>query len=130
MLICDDSTLIRKIFGKYLTGLKCDHCVCSDGQEAADWFKDNYRDCAGIVTDMEMPRLSGFALIRFAQALCPGIPCFIVSGNHIPITELPAGVRRAVVKPIVAEKVEEIIGEIFEIQNATTVSTTAAAAIR
>jgi CheY-like chemotaxis protein len=108
----DDSVVIRKLLSKYLTDLKCPHQLCSDGEEALAWFREHHSDCAAIITDQEMPRMGGDALIWNVQAINASVPCFIVSGNEIPLSRLPTGARRAIVKPLSAGMLEGIVNEI------------------
>jgi hypothetical protein len=59
-----------------------------------------------------MPRMGGDALIWNVQAINPSVPCFMVSGNEIPLSRLPTGARRAIVKPLSAGMLEGIVNEI------------------
>lgn len=111
-MIVDDSMVIRKILSKYLDTFKCPHQVCIDGSRAWEWFQQNYQNCPGVISDLEMPVMGGEALIANIQTFCPGKPCFIVSGNEIPSDKLPPGVLRALLKPITAEQVLSILHEI------------------
>lgn len=80
--------------------------------EALHWFEANHTKCSGkwsdyvcflclfllvvsgIITDLEMPRLGGDALITRAKAINSAVPCFIVSG--ISLNTLPPGCERCV----------------------------------
>jgi DNA-binding NtrC family response regulator len=110
--------VIRKIICKYLDSLKVEYHVCKDGEEAAQWFKINFMSCACIISDLEMPRMGGDALIAFAKTINPCVPCFIVSGNDIGTVNLPPGVKRAIVKPISIEQVMDIMKDVSQHQNA------------
>jgi CheY-like chemotaxis protein len=112
VLVVDDSMVIRKIISRYLHSFGCVHKVCSDGSEAWDWFVANHASCAGVITDLEMPKMGGEALIAKVHELCPGKPCFIVSGNDITREKLPPGAIRAIVKPVSIEHIEDILKEI------------------
>ena len=90
-----------------------------DGAQAWDWFRENHSRCAGIITDLEMPKMGGDALIAKVQELSPGKPCFIVSGNDISADKLPHGAIRAIVKPITSEQIQLIIAEVSSRQQTT-----------
>ena len=113
ILVVDDSIVIRKILSRYLQSLECKFELCVDGSVAWEWFKENHQDCAGVITDLEMPMMGGDALIANVQQLCPGLPCFLVSGNDIPHELLPRGALRAIVKPITSSQVEGLLSDIL-----------------
>jgi CheY-like chemotaxis protein len=128
LLVVDDSPVIRRILGKYLSNLSCKYQLCSDGEEALAWFHEHHDDCAAIITDLEMPRIGGDVLISSAKAVNPFLPCFIVSGNEIPFLRLPTGTRRAIVKPITAECIQSVVEEIYAVQQEREADVLAAAA--
>ena len=72
----------------------------------------NHASCTGVITDLEMPKMGGESLIAKVQELCPGKPCFIVSGNDISSEKLPPGAIRAIVKPVSVDHIESILKEI------------------
>lgn len=115
--------VIRKIISRYLHSFQCVHEMCADGVQAWEWFVENHSKCAGVITDLEMPKMGGDALIAKVQELSPGKPCFIVSGNDITSDKLPKGALRAIVKPITAEHIESMLMEIHLIQVQTSLST-------
>eukprot|EP00602_Paraphysomonas_sp_CaronLab_P011912 CAMPEP_0185041904 /NCGR_PEP_ID=MMETSP1103-20130426/41765_1 /TAXON_ID=36769 /ORGANISM="Paraphysomonas bandaiensis, Strain Caron Lab Isolate" /LENGTH=676 /DNA_ID=CAMNT_0027581837 /DNA_START=129 /DNA_END=2159 /DNA_ORIENTATION=+ len=116
LLVVDDSVIIRKIIGKYLLSLDCAYQICSDGSEALQWFSSNARECAGVITDLEMPKVGGDALIASIKEMCPTTPCVLVSGNDIGVDKLPLGTMRAIVKPITLPVVESIIIDFLSLQ--------------
>ena len=94
--------------------------MCHDGLEAAEWLHSNSAACAAVITDMEMPRMSGSDLIAFVNKIAPSVPCYVVSVNHIPHADLPPGARSSILKPIRADRVEELIAEISLLQRTST----------
>ncbi len=111
-LVADDSPVIRKILRKYLKVCKCNIHICSDGEQAIEWFNEHSAECIAIITDLEMPRMGGDALIAAANAINPDLPCYIISGSNIPAVKLPRGAKRSVLKPISLERVESIVAEV------------------
>lgn len=118
-MVVDDSTIIRKIMSRYLDCAKANYFMCSDGSEAIAWFNQNMKICCCVITDLEMPKQGGDAVIRHVTSISPTIPCFLVSGNDITLDNLPKGTQRAIVKPITQDQVDEILRELVEIQAAT-----------
>ena len=75
--------------------------VCADGKYAWEAFESN--SVSAIVTDHEMPNLSGLALCRKVRAKDSLIPLFLVTGREL---ELPPGVCEEL-------RIAEIFGKPF-----------------
>lgn len=122
MLIVDDSVVIRKIVGKYFDSIRLPYVSCEDGLEAATWLKRQLHSCAAIITDLEMPKMGGDALIALAMMLDPKLPCFVLSGNDITSVNLPRGARRAIVKPVSNSDLHSVLREVLSLQAAAILS--------
>jgi DNA-binding NtrC family response regulator len=116
LLVADDSAIIRKIMCKMLDKINIKYQMCNDGLDASQWFRSHAKDCAGVITDLEMPKMGGGALVEVARSVNPSLPCYIVSGNEIAQVNLPAGVRRAIVKPVSVEQIISVLSEILSLQ--------------
>lgn len=119
MLIVDDSHVVRRLLERYLDKVGVPHYSCKDGVEALEWFKENNHNCRGLVTDLEMPKMGGDALIYHVLRLKPIFPCVIVSGNNVVAKNLPRGVMKAILKPVTLAQVVEIVADMktFEIHH-------------
>ncbi len=62
MLLVDDSLSVRKIVSGLLTRMGCDVTTAADGEEALN-FMTSKAEFDAIITDLEMPRKSGFELL-------------------------------------------------------------------
>ena len=113
----DDSAVIRKIMAKHLVSLGIRHHLCVDGADALMWLKGNARECCGVITDLEMPKMGGIELIGHIYELFSDIPCFIASGNDISPLDFPPGARRSILKPIALQDVASILKEIRKLQH-------------
>jgi FixJ family two-component response regulator len=69
-------------------------------------------NCFGVLTDLEMPRMGGNALIDRLKQICPSMPCMIVSGNNIAVESCPPGALRAILKPITLEQIQGAVLEL------------------
>ena len=58
----DDSLTMRKVLGRLLKRKGCEVQVAKDGMDAMDMLQVSTPDI--ILTDIEMPRLDGFELLR------------------------------------------------------------------
>mmetsp|Transcript_3726 Transcript_3726/g.5773 ORF Transcript_3726/g.5773 Transcript_3726/m.5773 type:complete len:814 (+) Transcript_3726:85-2526(+) len=113
MLVVDDSHVIRRIVGRYLEKYEVRYHACADGTEAFEWFKEHSDICFGLITDLEMPRMGGDALIQEVKALRPTLPCVIVSGNEIPIGSRPSGAAACFIKPISMTSMNDLLHELY-----------------
>lgn len=58
--------------------------VCSDGQIAWEAFQSN--DPVAVISDQEMPRMSGVELCRSVRAENATIPFFLVTGRQLELS--------------------------------------------
>ena len=63
--------------------------VCSDGQSAWEAFQQN--DFVAVVSDQEMPRMTGIELCKNVRSVDPEIPFFLVTGRQMELRS--AGVQ-------------------------------------
>ena len=84
VLYVEDDKVIREKFSPILTKIFKDVYICKNGQEALDIFNRQYysynKQIELIITDIEMPIMNGFELIRKARLLNPDIHAIITSG--------------------------------------------------
>eukprot|EP00602_Paraphysomonas_sp_CaronLab_P001673 CAMPEP_0185033486 /NCGR_PEP_ID=MMETSP1103-20130426/22467_1 /TAXON_ID=36769 /ORGANISM="Paraphysomonas bandaiensis, Strain Caron Lab Isolate" /LENGTH=735 /DNA_ID=CAMNT_0027569767 /DNA_START=376 /DNA_END=2583 /DNA_ORIENTATION=+ len=113
ILVVDDSHVIRRIVGRYLEKFEVRFHTCSDGTEALEWFKRNKNLCFGLITDLEMPRMGGDALIQQIKMMCPTLPCVVVSGNEIPASAKPIGAAACFVKPLSLSNMNDLLHELY-----------------
>jgi len=99
------ATQIRDLGLKAITAGGAEALALLDGDEAVD----------ALVSDLAVGDVNGASLIRKAQALRPGLPCFVLTG-HIGERALPQGWRDFAVlrKPIsgveLAARIEAVLG--------------------
>jgi len=87
ILVVDDESAIRKVVTTTLE--KQGYCVtsCADGMEAITQFKARPDSFALVITDIDMPRLSGTALIRELLKLRPGVRILVMGGLSQPASD-------------------------------------------
>jgi two-component system chemotaxis response regulator CheY len=82
VLVVDDSMLIRHTVCRYLEGIGYDVEAATNGQEALDLLEGDYHPDL-IVTDMQMPKVTGSELITALKekpATCH-IPIVVLQGK-------------------------------------------------
>ena len=89
VLVVDDSMLIRHAVCRYLEGIGYSVEAATNGQEALDLLQDGEYHPDLIVTDMQMPKISGSELITALKEkpATRGIPIVILAGKKTSSNE-------------------------------------------
>jgi len=101
VLLIDDAEPMGKFLGLFLSS-KYEVTLCQDSGEAIQLLENGFRPSA-IVTDLEMPALSGTKLITQLRSLRPNTPICVVSGlqeSRHRIESLNAGADDFLTKPL------------------------------
>ena len=69
VLIAEDSVATRKMLDKILTSVGYNVIVCRDGQEALEQVEQYHGRIDLILSDVEMPRLNGFELLKKVRTM-------------------------------------------------------------
>jgi chemosensory pili system protein ChpA (sensor histidine kinase/response regulator) len=111
-LFVDDSLSVRKVAEKTLRGLGVDVVLAIDGVDALAKLHENEVDV--VFTDLEMPRMHGYDLIRelrFVQAY-KSLPVIVVSsrsGNKHKQQATELGATDYLIKPFSPEVIREAL---------------------
>ncbi len=115
-LVVDDEPPVRAVLGDILESAGHSVVTLGDGAEAIARFGAEPFDL--VVTDLAMPRVSGWQVARAVKQVAPTVPVFLVTGFGV---ELSADERRAhgvdlvLVKPI---QIQEILDAVAEVARA------------
>ena len=118
ILIVDDFSTMRRIVKNLLNDLGfADTAEAEDGQGALAHLRSNR--CDFVVTDWNMPGMSGIELLRAirADAQLAKLPVLMVTAeaNRDQIIEAArCGVNGYIIKPFTANTLEEKLVKIFE----------------
>jgi len=79
VLLVDDSPLLLELLGRELR--QAGHAVgtASDGDEGLEKFREGRWDL--VITDLQMPRMTGEELAKAIQADDPEFPVIIITGD-------------------------------------------------
>lgn len=77
ILVVDDDPHCRKAVARLLSEEGYDAAVAADGEEASGLLSSWKPDL--VLTDLEMPRVDGRALVRRVHHLQPGTPILVLS---------------------------------------------------
>jgi len=87
ILIAEDNPCLARVLAFKFKASGYAAMVCVNGQEAFEAFESN--PVAAIVSDHEMPIMSGEDLFRKVRSVDNAIPLFLVTGRQL---ELPPGI--------------------------------------
>src|SRR5262245_32437118 len=129
LLIADDERVLRDLYCDALDGEVLRVLTAADGQEALSLAQALVPDV--LVTDVEMPHLDGFGLIRAMRHLYPEVPVIIMTGDDFyrgrPIEEVAAehGAVATFVKPFDLELLHEAVRRVVPFLDGGTSGSTA-----
>jgi CheY-like chemotaxis protein len=115
VLLVDDHRDSLELYNYGLSNYGFDMCTCSNASEAFELSRTRLPDA--IVTDLALPGMDGFALIRRLQeeARTRHIPILVISGHAGAATRaevLAAGARAFFAKPCSVRVLEEALREV------------------
>jgi CheY-like chemotaxis protein len=113
VLVADDDEAIQLCLGDVLKGAGCRVHMASDGIEAVRILEAVSVDL--VITDYDMPRMSGLELIRWCQAILPGLPTLLISGHDLQKVVgkfARRGAHRVLQKPFTGEQLLCVVGEL------------------
>jgi len=113
VLVADDDEAIRLTLGDVLKRAGCRVHTASDGIEAVRILEAVPVDL--LITDYDMPRMSGLELIRWCQAILPDLPTLLISGHDLQAVKggrAKHGVHRVLQKPFTGEQLLCLVGEL------------------
>ena len=116
ILFVDDDEALVFLARETLGGLGYDVTAFDDPVKALVTFRQAPEAFDAVVTDLSMPRMSGFDLARGVLALRPGVPVVLTSGYIRPEDEGEAerlGVRAVILKPNTIEEMGTELDRIF-----------------
>ncbi len=93
ILFVDDDPNLRALFSALLTRLGFQIRVAGDGVEAMETLEQTLPDL--IISDLRMPRMSGFEFCSLVRHRHPHLPLIIISGEFLSPTDPGLGIADA-----------------------------------
>jgi CheY-like chemotaxis protein len=112
-LVVDDEPAVRAVMGDILESAGHSVVTLSDGAEAITRFAAETFDL--VITDLAMPRVSGWQVARAAKQTRPEVPVFLVSGFGVELSSEERrvhGVDRVLVKPLQIQEILDAVAEV------------------
>jgi CheY-like chemotaxis protein len=116
-LVVDDEPPVRAVLGDILESAGHAVVTLGDGAEAIARFRAERFDL--VLTDLAMPRVSGWQVARAVKQVAPEVPVFLVTGFGVelsPEERRAHGVDRVLVKPL---QIQEILDAVAEVARST-----------
>ena len=111
VLVVEDDEIIRAIVAHAIAQMGCEVDIAEDGQTA--WEKLNVRNYDLLVTDNNMPRLTGLELVQMLRSADMMLPVILASGgtSHVdPALQITATLP----KPFYTDQLLELVREILQ----------------
>jgi CheY-like chemotaxis protein len=115
VLVVDDESLVAKVLTQVLSVSGYEAGVAEDGFEALLKIEERQPDL--LISDLRMPRMSGFELLSVMRRRFPEIPVIATSGDYDPLVLPPCVVCDAFFRkgsyqtPELQAKVAELLRE-------------------
>jgi PAS domain S-box-containing protein len=121
VLYVDDDEALVALATRML--VRCGYEVIgyTDSADAVEEFRRRSPDFAAVVTDLSMPRMSGFELAREVLAIRPDVPIIMTTGYLRPEDQETAqrlGIRDLILKPDTAEELGHVLDRLFRTEAA------------
>jgi CheY-like chemotaxis protein len=108
IMVVDDDPRILAATAEALRATGHDVVACADGAMALAVIADG--DFNLLVSDVQMPGMSGPELMRAAKATVPGLAVLFVSGDVGALTEADFGGHEVLAKPFTAAALARALG--------------------
>ncbi|HEU4367914.1 MAG TPA: GAF domain-containing protein [Methylomirabilota bacterium] len=117
-LVVDDEPPVRAVIGDILESAGHAVVTLGDGAEAIARFQAEHFDL--VVTDLAMPKVSGWQVARAVKQTAPRVPVFLVTGFGVelsPEERHAHGVDLVLVKPL---QIQDILDAVAEVARSAT----------
>ncbi len=100
VLVVDDLLDVAEVLAEFLEASGANAVAVADPEEAAALLRDNPGTWAALVTDLEMPTLSGRELARVAADCAPAVPVIVVTARPESLDRDTVPFRCLLAKPV------------------------------
>lgn len=111
VLIVDDEEVVRDVLCRMVKALGTEEVdTASDGLEGLEKIRNSSYDI--VFTDLRMPKLSGFELMREARTISPTVPFVVVTAvSHLDaaINALRDGASDFITKPFKFDDIKKVV---------------------
>ena len=111
LLCVDDDSAIRQFYQNLLGSYGYDVTVAANGPQALKALRSHKVDA--VLTDMEMPEMTGAELAVRLKKMRPGLPVLLVSGSkaHAPVDAIDASIPKGTSCGKLVDQIETVMGK-------------------
>lgn len=116
ILFVDDEDLLVEVSGQVLESLGYQVTCFTSALEALEAFKQSPQNFDLVLTDLNMPKMSGLDLAKQLSDIRPDIPIVLCTGfsdRVSPSRSEALGIRKTIMKPMVARDIALSIREVL-----------------
>ena len=116
ILYIDDEEPLVLLAVRHLKRLGYEVTGATDAHEALEIFRRDPKGFAAVMTDLNMPNMSGLELAKAALSIRVDIPVIVTSGfvsDELRSEAAAAGVRHVVYKPSTVEELANAVHQIL-----------------
>src|ERR1051325_825716 len=114
VLVVDDEPMVRTSLALALERAGASVITAADGQEALAKFREH--KSAVIFSDVKMPGMDGFTLLRSVKRLDPTTPVVLITGfggDDVVARAEEAGAARVLNKPITGAELQQVLAALL-----------------
>ena len=120
VLVVEDDEVLRESFQQLLSYLFAEVDAAVDGQDALDQLAEKNYDI--VLTDLRMPRMSGFQLLQEIRQQSPQQPIVVISAHEDEALRRELAVYKVhyLSKPVILEELLKVvipIGQSLQFEN-------------
>jgi GAF domain-containing protein/ActR/RegA family two-component response regulator len=112
-LVVDDEEPVRTVLADVIESAGHHATMVGDGAEAIERFRAEAFDV--VLTDLAMPRVSGWQVARVVKQVAPRVPVVLVTGFGVELTpeeRRTHGVDHVLVKPLQIQEILDALAEV------------------
>ncbi len=109
VLVADDEPQLLDLLRRMLSSAGFRVLTARDGAEALELALTRVGDLAVVVSDIEMPKMSGLELRDALQATVPSLPVLLMSGSTMASANAPSVLRKPFESAELLDRVYEAV---------------------
>ena len=107
VLYCEDEDNLREVTGGILKSFTAKQFIAVDGAQGLEYFKEHQDEIDLIITDVNMPNMSGLEMAKEIKAINSNMPIIVAtafSNSEYLLDAIDLGVDKYVLKPVNIKK--------------------------
>jgi YesN/AraC family two-component response regulator len=116
VLYCEDEQSLREVTSGILKSFTKKQFIAEDGAQGLEFFKNNQDDIDLVITDVNMPNMSGLEMAKEIKEINSNIPIIVAtafSNSEYLLEAIDLGVDKYVLKPVNIKKLLDTMTKSF-----------------